>query len=315
MDVNMNEPMQYFASNYEIAAKYVLMNLERKTYIGDDSGTCRYCGRSKPDVTFATEAHAVPESIGNHTLISIDECDICNRDFGSNIEDHFAKYLGPIRTICQIFGKRGVPTYKGPDGVLRISLEEMGLKIETCEDDPVILDEEEKTLTIMATRQSYIPMAVFKCLVKMAIAIAPLDALEDMKHLTDWIRLQEHTYESFPFKPMIAFEQFTPGYAPYQGVHLILLRRKPESGFVPYMQFIVAFTNQMFQIIVPMPTQDKTLLNSKINTYYFPIPFSEDFPFGKTTRKRRDLSSPEMVRYETTTVTMEYEWGEEISEP
>jgi len=311
----MNEPQLYFVANYEIIAKYDLVPTDDKRYIGEDSGKCRYCDRQVPDIAFSTTAHSVPESIGNHTLLSHDECDSCNGDFGRNIEDHLAKYLGPLRTLCQIHGKKGVPKYKGTDGVLRISLEEMGLRIEVSEDDPVILDENENELSVMVTRQSYIPMAVFKSFVKMAIAIAPPDVVGEMNHLKQWILLREHTYESLPYKPMIAFEQFTPGNTPYPGVHLVLLRRKPESKIVPYMQFIVAFSNFMFQIIVPMPNQDKEIMNSKIGTHYFPIPFPEDFHLGKTKRRRRDLSSFELVRDETITMVMEYKRKEEKLEP
>lgn len=309
----MNRNMRYFARNYDIISQHVLMDKENKPSIGTDDGYCRYCGRSIPDTTFAKAAHAVPELIGNKSLFSIDECDQCNEHFGRELEDHLAKYLGAMRTISQIKGKKRVPTYKDPEGVLRISLEAAGLQLSRYEDDPSILDIENKTVTIVAPRQSYIPMAVFKCFVKMAIAIAPDSTVKCMKHLTTWLRAGGHTYESFPYKPMIALEQFTPGYSPYRGVHLFLLQRRADSQPVPFLQFIVAFGNQMFQIVVPMPNEDKPIMNKTINVCYFPIPFADDYPFGKSSKHRLDLSSTDVERNNPLKVTMQFEAIEEMT--
>ena len=53
-------------------------------------------------------------------------------------------------------------------------MSEAGLHISSCEENPIAeLDQESKTLKITAHRQSYVPSAIFKCFVKMAIAVAP----------------------------------------------------------------------------------------------------------------------------------------------
>jgi len=301
--------MNYFGSNYVILSSYVNLLKGKKEFIGSkDNRTCRYCGKTAADVPFKLEAHALPEFTGNKSLIAYDECDICNEKFSRLVEDHFGKYLGALRTLSQVHGKKGVPTYKGQDGKSRISMGGAGLQVTDYEDDPIWeINEESKTVTVTAHRQPYVPAAVFKCLVKMAISITPSSLLGEMGHLCKWILEDNHTYESFPYNPLVVFEQFTPGPMPYPGVTVFLLRRKQKVTDVPYMQFIAAFGNTMYQIIVPMPEQDKALMGKPTQLSLFPVPFSEGYEYGKTAVHQLDLSRYEIVKNEPHVMHMTYQ--------
>jgi hypothetical protein len=70
---------------------------------------------------FRTIAHALPEFIGNKSLIAYDECDGCNEFFSETIEDSLAKMLFPLRTLLLIGGKTGIPTQKANEGGFRMS--------------------------------------------------------------------------------------------------------------------------------------------------------------------------------------------------
>lgn len=105
--------IDFYNKNYFYLVKYYNIS-GKKVYLGDrKKRKCRFCGKPSGDTTFKMLAHALPEFIGNRTLISNDECDICNERFSRTIEDHFAKYLGLSRTLNQIRGKKGVPSFKG----------------------------------------------------------------------------------------------------------------------------------------------------------------------------------------------------------
>lgn len=303
------QQLDYFDSNYEFVSSYLSLEKGKKIHIGDKQNrVCRYCNKSSPEVKFKLEAHAIPEFTGNKSLIALDECDTCNEIFSRVIEDHFGKYLGAHRTLAQIHGKKGVPKYKSRDKKSDIGLDENGLKITAREDDPIFeINEETNTVKITAHRQPYVPAAVFKCLVKMAIAIAPESLLNELVHLRKWILLEQHTYESFPYKPFIVFEQFTPGPRPYPGVSLFLMKRKHDESNVPYLQFVVAFSNTMFQIVLPMPEQDRHIMGDQIQLMLFPIPFSKDYAFGKTVVRELDMSGFEIVKNEEHVLYMGYE--------
>src|SRR5207244_12306637 len=66
--------------------------------------SCRFCGRSAT-TTFKNVSHAIPQSFGNKNLITLDECDACNRLFSESFEHDFDNYTRPIRTILGKIGK------------------------------------------------------------------------------------------------------------------------------------------------------------------------------------------------------------------
>lgn len=54
--------------------------MARKTYT--NKGICIFCGRSSPEVTFYTQPHILPKTMGGD-IIGFDICDECNHYFGS----------------------------------------------------------------------------------------------------------------------------------------------------------------------------------------------------------------------------------------
>lgn len=311
--MNQNRQMEYFANNYDFIAKFISAEAASKVYLGERTKrSCRYCSKGEPEVAFHKKAHAIPEFTGNKRLFSYDECDSCNEFFSQTVEDDFAKYLGAMRTLAQIRGKKGVPSYKGKDGRSRVDMEAAGLKITSYQDAPMFdLDLEKNILTITAHRQPYTPMGVFKCFVKMAIAICPAEYLTRLEHLIAWIRNPEHTHESFPYKPLLALQQFTPGPYPYGGVSIFLLRRRAGSS-VPFMQFVIAFGNTVFQVVLPMPGEDRHLLGRPMKLVAFPTR-AVPSKFGKTRLRQVDLSGTGIVRDEPLELRMRFEQATEIS--
>jgi hypothetical protein len=72
-------------------------------------------------VTFKKLAHALPDFLGNHSIISMNECDDCNDYFGKGCEDHFSKMMLLPRTLMGIPRKKGPKsTFKSNDETLRI---------------------------------------------------------------------------------------------------------------------------------------------------------------------------------------------------
>ena len=74
---------------------------------------CRYCNKSKPEVSFKKVAHSISEALGNKKIITNDECDTCNEKFGKGIENDLILYLSLFRNFFGIKGKKGIPKLKG----------------------------------------------------------------------------------------------------------------------------------------------------------------------------------------------------------
>jgi hypothetical protein len=86
----------------------------------DHTGRCRYCGKSAPEVMFRTKSHAFPEQIGNKTLTDPAECDACNKHFSKMVDDDFAEWTQPWRTVLRVKGSSGIPTTNSRDRKMRI---------------------------------------------------------------------------------------------------------------------------------------------------------------------------------------------------
>ena len=54
----------------------------KKAYI--KTGTCIFCGKSYPAVSFYTKPHVLPKSMGGD-IIGVDICDKCNKYFGLSL--------------------------------------------------------------------------------------------------------------------------------------------------------------------------------------------------------------------------------------
>lgn len=306
------ERAAWFDARYTIAA-HRIMSGNARHYIGDrEDRLCRYCGKGKPDATFRKEAHAFPESIGNKWLISFDECDACNDLFSMKLEDDFGKFTGPMRTMGRIRGK-GIPKFKSVDGTFRVEVDSAGLlRMSVREDDPRLeLDEENKRITLHFVRQPYVPMGVFKCLVKMAVAVMPESDLPRCAHLMKWLREETHSYESFPYRPLKAFVQFTPGPLPNDVITYYLLRRKDGVENTFFMQFVLQFSNIIFQIGLPFPEEDRPILSGSrnVNLAYFGNPWlgEHEERYGRVACYPLDLTSPEVKAKEPLPLAMRYE--------
>ena len=73
---------------------------------------CRFCGKTKPYVSFRKNAHAISELLGNKNIILRDECDKCNQFFGDKYELDLSNFLDPMRTFIGLKGKDGIPKFK-----------------------------------------------------------------------------------------------------------------------------------------------------------------------------------------------------------
>ena len=81
---------------------------------------CRFCGRNENETLFNQIANALPELIGNKSLITNYECDECNNFFGTKLESDYAKFFMLWHSIMGVEGKKGIPIYTEGDNNTRI---------------------------------------------------------------------------------------------------------------------------------------------------------------------------------------------------
>ncbi|MNW57285.1 hypothetical protein D3C74_350770 [compost metagenome] len=197
--------------------------------------------------------------LGNKELVLKSECDICNSFFGRKLEDDFGKYLGLGRTLSQIFGKDGVPSYKSRDGKCRIDYTDKGLVIQATEDNESIIMHKDHII-FHAVRDSYTPIAVYKSLVKMALSLIPYEQIPHFEDTITWLKEESHqdslhNMDNYTY----LIERYIPGPYPMQ-LRVFGFIRKGESLLVPYYQFLLEFANYSFQIMIPCKKRDTKLV-------------------------------------------------------
>lgn len=252
----------WFATRYDVLAQETLQSTSKPRYLGElNQRRCRYCGKSEPQASFRHKAHAFPEQIGNKALVDRLECDACNQHFARAVEDDYAKWTLPMRSMGRVSGK-GIPSFKSRDQRMRIDANgPQLLQLRIGADDPRHrVDTDGQTFTLQLERQPYVPVGVFKCLVKMALAVMPEPEASACAHLKRWLLAPSHSPGSPPHQPLLLLEQVLPGPLPSDRVHYTLLRRHTDRNDCPYLVFVLQFSNVVHQVVLPMPEQDRALL-------------------------------------------------------
>ena len=117
--MNPVQQLNLFESEYKDIFNYSFNpfgNLkQKKLFIGDrNNDTCRFCGKSKPDITFKNRSHIIPAAFGNRTLFSKLECDKCNGNPGSVYENDFVNAFTVDRVMTRMRSRKGHIKYSKP---------------------------------------------------------------------------------------------------------------------------------------------------------------------------------------------------------
>lgn len=261
----------FYDQHYSALIGPLFLRPSMKIVLGDEQNRlCRFCGRTEPDVTFKLEAHAIPEALGNKSIISNYECDGCNQTFGRGIENDLGNWSKPSRTFARIRGKRGVPALKkaGPEPGWRIDYGSSGFNIVQYEHDAIfVVDEEKKQVRFDLKRDAYIPVAVLKAFVKIGLTLLPVEELPNFSEALVWIREPDHTKGLVKEFPVL--RTFQPGPMPDDLIVVMLMRRRPSVMDVPYAFLVIAYGNDVFQVFLPSPKQDHGISGKKLTFHHF----------------------------------------------
>lgn len=291
------EQMKLFEEHYSVIFSNI-NNVKEKQNIGNAKNRiCRFCGLDETKTTFNTVAHAIPECLGNKTIICLDECDTCNKDFAENLEHHLAAITLPFRTINMIEGKKKIPSYQTQNQKARIDIEDAEnrfFKITAREDSDFIkLDEENKSFAIEYDLPSHIPSAAYKTLVKMSLSVMPNEELNNFILMNDWIQEKDHS--KVFMNPLKVLMTFIPGINPLKETIVFLFKKCSTEEKYPEYTFILAFGNVMYQIIVPSDEEIKQVQSTK-TILKFLSPFEINWELGSPTHRILDWSQNTILK-------------------
>lgn len=304
IDMPMNEAINKVNKNYTLCKDFVL-NENKPIYLGNKTERrCRFCGQTKEDgATFRKKAHALSHLIGNRYLLSYYECDECNEKF-SHYESDFAEYLKPFHAVLKVCGRGGIPKYK--QYLSNIDNEDGILKINIFEEDPTIqlvVNKENKSLELTC-RRSYIPINVYKTLLKMALTIMPD---EDVVHFNKAIQLLDSKKPVIKGSLSVVEQIFGGGYDVFRYVSAFIFKRKEgvKDNVFAYT-FILAYNNFCFQMPLIGCDLDKHLYGQKVEMTVLPTP-PLMVGYKLIHNHQIDLSSSEKVSNEDVRIQLRFE--------
>lgn len=311
---DIERQVNYFCSKYDCIAYYKAIpgNGLHPIHIKDKKEkVCRFCGRGSSKTKFKDDCHAISELIGNKSIFLDNECVDCNKFFGCRLEDEFAKYLGPARTVSQTIGKEGVPSYKKMNGTFRMDVTDKETLIQDVIDS-CNTDIFEDHMEFHLVKDTYIPIAAFKALVFMALSIMPDNEFKVFEQTIDWLREESHSNSKYNMNDYASrvITRFVPGPKPLP-IQVWVARRKANVYDVPYCQFILEFDNYSFQIMIPCPEKDAVLLWTNFKILVFPSTFDINEKkyrkFGYTGLSVTNLSGKEKVKGEKIEINIRFD--------
>jgi len=244
----------HLLDKYEIT---VYSPRKKHTYgnIGKKNRVCKYCGKSMSNgATFHNEAHAIPESLGNKTIISADECDACNDYFSKTIDADIFEYLKLFRVLYGKKGKMGTPKLKFKNGTVITHDGEKAIILQHIHENEGTIDFSKDSFKIPLEFINKINfMNIYRSLVKYVLAVIPNDEINNFPETIKWIMNIKNNGDLLDL-PYVAMKIDERNYN--EQPILMIYKRKIDDVSIPYMYAELRITNLIFVYIIPFSNKD-----------------------------------------------------------
>lgn len=216
---------------------------------------CRFCNKDASHTPLTEITHLLPELLGQNKIYTYEECDVCNHVF-SGYESHLSNFVRPFITMLGITGKRGVPTFQsrsvGGDQDLVTSLVHDSFerkKLYAGYESDLSIDEEKQTMSILFRHPPFIPLKIYKALVKIGMSLLPAQMDVHCQHIYRWLLSADDNIDfiNYGFMTTITGAYWkAPSADLYQANYL---NTKDEE--LPEYSLVLRFANQVFQVFLP----------------------------------------------------------------
>ncbi|KAA5542843.1 HNH endonuclease [Adhaeribacter rhizoryzae] len=303
---DLGNELDIFTKSYTIEEFIVCPIEEIKNLKPKEERRCRFCGLDYSQTTFDNKPHIISELLGNKYLISDFECDKCNTFFGANYENDLANFLGMSRTFSGVKNKKDkIPIFNSPGYNLSARRTEFhgikeGLIISLSKSAKGIfnIDSKEGRTEIKYPKQPYIPLKVYKALLKIALSILPEKYVLEYQYTFEYLKRSDNKYSEVA---KIIHYELPYNHIVHNPVSFLFKKLKPESRIINHV-FALYFQNHVFQFPIPFSKVD--IDNNLYNGEPYSVPLCPPLllskpEFGaKYFRAIKDLSSNEKVREE-----------------
>lgn len=248
---NQQENFDYFLERYGQLLFYLPPEAIPQNRIPKRQRTCRFCNKTGLQVKFKTNPHIIPELLGSNGGVSDFECDECNKLF-SLYENHLADYLGLIRTFYGVNSKKNIPQFKAPRESLvakpeKLAKDKTGVFIYDLNRKGFDINPETGINTITYTKNTYIPINVYKAVLKIALSLIPHQYVPRYRIAFDFILSGTNHPDTAQYAKIFITENAYKTDEPY----CYLFERKPDAKGLASHIFKLYFHNFIYQIFLP----------------------------------------------------------------
>ena len=297
-----------FFSAYEMEA-YVVCPLELQHLTKPKhERVCRFCGKKHPETTFKNKPHLYPELLGNRYALSEFECDTCNHLL-SKYENDLATFLSVTRSINGVRAKTKIPTYKSIDNNMRInaspspidsSFTQITVLREASANKTISVDVDKGDLLLTFKIPPYIPLNVYKAFLKMALTTVTDAQIANYPLAIQYLMTNSLDAEIIGVNKIFSY---TLPLAYTAKVPVGMLFKKKDSAFELFTHvFVLHFQNMIYQLVLPLHSEDIHFGNGKPIEQIFCPPLGTDEKIAGELQSLEilqhllDLSSPTLER-------------------
>lgn len=218
---------------------------------------CRYCGKRMPETSFKKDAHTISNSLGNILFFTNDECDKCNTNFGSGIEQEFVNYISIYRTLAAQY--EGHPYFTTQTSSFKLDVDKATnqIRFKIIDKSKARIESSEKQTDIYVDGGYINYHDVYRALVKFVIGMLPDEELFFFEDTIRWVNGEDNLQQLPIVKETIYTE-------PEQHPFINMFFRKNESKQYPYLvaEFHVNYLE--FVYVVPGCKQDQFKIRDNI---------------------------------------------------
>lgn len=232
--------------------------LSDKIYIGEKDKSkrvCRFCKGTGIN-RYKNISHALQESLGNHLLFSLEECDECNSYFSNNVEIPLFRFLEINRNLSQVKGKKsaihnqeGLNFHIHPDENTQEPV--VYVKQETIINDYYKGRATGRILLYNKGAISY--LGIYKALVKFAVDMVPSNLKNHFIRTGEWVHGDFEDTELPPF----SFGEHNFFYE--QPVLDLFFRNGKSPKYSPYCTAVLYIFDCIFIYTLPFSDIDTDL--------------------------------------------------------
>lgn len=170
---------------------------DKRTEIGNPrklDRRCRFCNLTvAKGAKFEKEAHAIPAALGNQFLKLNDECDVCNKYFGDNIEPTLIDLLNIQRVFLGIESRGSRPNIMFPGGEMFHD----GKKVVVAS-SKISTDAAGALSVQLGGERCVVAMKFYQALAKIALSVIPEEELPSLNKTVEWVRFDKFAGTRLP---------------------------------------------------------------------------------------------------------------------